>query len=164
MSGAVNASQDIVIGKGLLTGSAAVNFSSEYALSVWNVGCYNSIGLNGAEVCDNGDIQPAYATVDVNVRYTSPYGRWYLEGYGTNVTGTTYATFVRRQGADGVSGYAFNAPLQAGLRMGAAVLKRSGSTARSPAGTVVNCCGRAEGRVLSWLIWNIVFLGCAANR
>ena len=119
VSAAINYAHDFNFGSGSrLTAAAAANVSSAYALSVWNVDCYTSVAT-GEEVCDNGDTQPAYATLDLNLRYTSPYSRWFLEAYGTNVTGTTYATFVRRQGADGVSGYAFNAPLQAGLRLGA---------------------------------------------
>jgi hypothetical protein len=38
-----------------------------------------------------------------------------VEVYGINLTGTTYATFNHRNGADGVTGYAFNAPRQFGI-------------------------------------------------
>ena len=118
VSGAVGYSHDFLIDGGVLTASAAANFSSSYFLSVWNVDCYTSVAT-GQEVCDNGDKQNAYATVDLNVRYTAPRNSWYVEGYGTNITGTTYATFVRRQGADGVAGFAVNERTQAGVRLGA---------------------------------------------
>jgi hypothetical protein len=104
-------------GHGWLTAQAFVNVSSSYYLSIWNVDCYTSTAT-GEQVCDNGDKQEAYATVDVNLRYNSELSDWFLEAYGTNLTGTTYATFNHRSGADGVTGYAFNAPRQFGVRGG----------------------------------------------
>ena len=117
LSLAVNYNHDFWIGDSVLTLGASVNFSTSYFLSIWNVDCYESVAT-GEEVCDNGDKQDAYVTVDVNVRYTSPLQNWYVEAYGTNVTDTRFATFNRRNSADGVTGYAFNARAQFGGRMG----------------------------------------------
>lgn len=117
VSAAFNLNYDIFLGDSVLTPGASLNISSDYFLSIWNVGCYQSISL-GREVCDNGDLQDAYATLDLNLRYTAPYDRLYVEGYATNVTDTAYATFNRRNSADGVTSYAFNPPRQVGARMG----------------------------------------------
>ena len=117
LSVALNYGHDFWIGDGVLSLSAALNISTSYFLSIWNVDCYESIA-EGGQVCDNGDKQDAYATLDVNVRYTSPMQNWFLEAYGTNVTDTTYATFNRRNSADGVTGYAFNPRAQFGGRLG----------------------------------------------
>ena len=102
---------------GVITAGAGLNVSTGYFLSIWNVDCYTSVST-GQEVCDNGDKQDAYATLDLNLRYTAPAGNWFVEAYGTNVTGTTFATFNRRNSADDVTGYAFNARTQYGLRAG----------------------------------------------
>ena len=101
----------------MITAGAGLNVSTGYFLSIWNVDCYTSVST-GQEVCDNGDKQNAYATLDLNLRYTAPAGNWFVEAYGTNVTGTTFATFNRRNSADDVTGYAFNARTQYGLRAG----------------------------------------------
>ena len=115
-SGAFNLSYDIWLGDSVLTPGASINVSSPYFLSIWNVDCYTDI--NGRERCDNGDRVSAYATVDLNLRFTAPYDAFYVEGYATNVTNTTYATFIRRQNGDGVSSYAFNPRRQVGARLG----------------------------------------------
>ena len=114
---AVNYGHDFWIGDSILSFNAALNVSSSYFLSIWNVDCYESIA-SGEQVCNNGDKQNAYATLDVNVRYTSPLQNWFAEAYGTNITDTTYATFNRRNSADGVTGYAFNPRAQFGGRLG----------------------------------------------
>ena len=108
---------DFFIGDDVLSLEAAVNVSTSYFLSIWNVDCYTSVAT-GAEVCNNGDKQEAYATLDVNVRYTSPFNNWFIEAYGTNITDTAYATFNRRNSADGVTSFAFNARRQVGGRVG----------------------------------------------
>ncbi|MEO1339103.1 MAG: hypothetical protein AAFV29_25895, partial [Myxococcota bacterium] len=116
-SAAINYGHDFYIGEGVLSLNASVNISTSYFLSIWNVDCYESIA-QGGQVCNNGDKQDAYATVDLNVRYTSAYENWFFEAYGTNITDTTYATFNRRNSADGVTGYAFNPRAQFGGRLG----------------------------------------------
>jgi len=102
---------------GMVTAWGQVNYSASYFLSLWNVGCYASIATNG-QVCDNGDKQKAYATVDLSLRYTPEGKKWYAEAYGTNVTDTSYATFNRRNGNDFVTGYAFSPPAFYGVRAG----------------------------------------------
>ena len=115
-SGAFNVSYDLWLGDSVLTPSLGVNVSSPYFLSIWNVNCYTD--LNGREICNNGDRQKAYATLDLNLRYTAPYSAFYLEGYATNVTNTAYATFNRRNSGDGVTSFAFNPRRQVGARLG----------------------------------------------
>lgn len=101
-----------------ITTHAGLVYNSSYWLSVWNVDCYDSIRL-GTEVCDNGDKQDAFATLDLRLRYDSPNQNYYVELYGQNVTGTTYATnAMRPTNEDYVTPYAFNTPAMWGVRAG----------------------------------------------
>lgn len=118
ISGAVNLGYDFFLGDSVLSLESSLNFQSDYFLSIWNLDCYQSNAPGNPEVCDNGDRQEAYATLDLNVRYVSPYDRLYIEGYGTNITDTVFATFNRRQNGDGVTTYAFNPRREVGVRMG----------------------------------------------
>ncbi len=118
VSMALNYAHDFNLGDfGQLTPSGFFNFSSGYYLSIWNVDCYTSVST-GEEVCDNGDKQEPYVTLDLNLRYLSPMQDWFIEGFATNVTGTQYATFNRRKADDDVTGYAFNPRRSWGVRAG----------------------------------------------
>ncbi len=102
----------------LITAGIDFSYSGDYWLSVWNTDCYTSVRL-GTEVCNNGDKQEAYELVDLRLRYTGPGGKFWLEGFATNVTGTKYATgSIRPSNEDSVTPYAFNAPRMYGVRTG----------------------------------------------
>lgn len=117
-TGNINYAHDFDLpGGSVLTAWGQVNASSPYYLTLFNVRCYQSIAA-GKQVCDNGDYQKAYATLDVSLRYTSADKSSYVEAYGYNVTGTSYATFNRRNGNDYVTSYAYNARPTYGVRAG----------------------------------------------
>jgi hypothetical protein len=100
-----------------LTFFAQATHSSDYWLSIWNVGCYESVRTQ-EQVCGNGDKVEAWTTVDLNLRWTSPKANWYMEGFVTNATDEVYKTSIRRQTNDFVSGFAYNLPRMYGVRAG----------------------------------------------
>jgi len=102
---------------GYITAGAELTYNSAYWLSLWNTGCYQSIRL-GREVCDNGDKQKAYTTLDLRARYTHPGGRFFVEAYGRNVTDEVFATGNMRPSTDeSVTPYSFNTPRMFGVRL-----------------------------------------------
>lgn len=109
---------DFRLGQATLTAGVDFSYNSSYWLSIWNTGCYQSVRL-GTEVCNNSDKQDSYELVDLRLRFTSPSGKFFVEGYSTNVTGTKYATGnIRPTNEDSVTPFAFNTPRMYGLRTG----------------------------------------------
>lgn len=104
---------------GYITAGGDVTYNSSYWLSIWNTDCYQSIRLQ-RQVCNNGDKQKPYATLDLRARYTPPGGRYYVEAYGRNVTNTIYASGNMRPSTDeSVTPFSFNPPAMYGVRVGA---------------------------------------------
>lgn len=107
---------DFIFDFGVFTAGADLTYNSSYWLSIWNTDCYTSVRL-GVEVCDNGDRQKGFALLDLRLRYTHASQKFYIEGYATNVTGTTYATGnLRPTNEDSVTPFTFNTPRFYGVR------------------------------------------------
>lgn len=101
---------------GKVTTGIEGTYGSSYWLSIWNLDCYQSVHLN-REVCDKGDRQGGYATLDLSARYTPDGGKYFVEAYGRNVTNTIYATNVMRAAGDQVAPMNFNTPAFFGVRV-----------------------------------------------
>lgn len=109
---------DFRVGQGVITTGLDFTYNSDYWLSIWNTGCYTSVRL-GTQVCNNSDKQDAYELVDLRLRYTGAGGKFWIEGFSTNVTGTKYATgSIRPSNEDSVTPFAFNTPRMYGVRTG----------------------------------------------
>jgi hypothetical protein len=118
ISASVNYAHDFDLGDyGAFSVQGFANISSSYYLTMWNVECYTS-AHTGEQVCDNGDLQDAYFTLDANLTYNAPFADWYVELFGNNLTDTRIANSSRRNGADEVVNYAFNARRHMGVRAG----------------------------------------------